>query len=106
MLLTAPLYLLFIHTMGMAHFRTGESMFIPNVGNCWTSVQLHQPNAHILFITYQYHVSPTCFGVSLTIFRENFRVPDPQKRLLLRSYYLWHSGCIIQYKRYNFVGLQ
>ena len=40
-----------------------------------TSLQLHQLNTHFLFVTHLYCVSPTCFGVSHTIFRENFRVP-------------------------------
>jgi len=32
-------------------------------------------NAHFLFITYLYHVPPTCLGVSRSIFEENSRVP-------------------------------
>jgi len=31
---------------------------------------------HFLFTTYLYHVPPTCFGVSHTIFREKLRVAD------------------------------
>jgi hypothetical protein len=39
-----------------------------------TSLQLHQLNTHFLFIIHLYRVSPVCFGVSHTIFRENLRV--------------------------------
>jgi len=37
-------------------------------------ISTHQINARFLFIAYLYHVSPTCFGVSHTIFSENLRV--------------------------------
>jgi hypothetical protein len=40
-----------------------------------TSLQLHRLNTYLFFVTHVYGVSPMCFGISHTIFRENLRVP-------------------------------
>ena len=59
--------------------------------NCGTLLQLHHQNAHFVFITYLFHTSPTCFGVSHTILRENIHIPT-QNHLLFHSYYLGYIG--------------
>ena len=64
---------------------------IPCIFIYQTSLPLHQLNAHFLFITYLYHTSPTCFGVSQAILRENIHIPT-QNHLLFHSYYLGYIG--------------
>ena len=39
-------------------------------------------NEHCLYITYPRHISPACFGVYHTIFRENLRVPYSKPQLV------------------------
>jgi len=51
------------------------------------SLQLHQLNQHLIFHTWRNHTSPTYFGVSHTIFRENLHI-STQNHLLLHSCYL------------------
>jgi len=48
------------------HFEVFHSVYF----HILVSLQLHQPNAYLLFITNLCHVSSTCFGVSHTIWRE------------------------------------
>jgi len=54
-----------------------------HVGFSTTSLQIHQLNWRVSFITYLYNVSPTCFDVSHTIIRENLQVPYSKEHLLL-----------------------
>jgi hypothetical protein len=54
-----------------------------------TSITL---NAHFIYHSL-YHASPTHFGVSHTIFRENLRVPYPKTPAFVQllSVVLWYS---------------
>jgi hypothetical protein len=56
-----------------------------------TYLQLRQLTAHFLFTTYIYHVSPTCFDVSHTIFSENIRVVYSNIQLLSVVQWLRHK---------------
>jgi hypothetical protein len=48
----------------------------PNAGHrIRFSLQLFQTNTHFSVLAYLYQVSPTCFGIRHTIFRENLRAP-------------------------------
>ena len=62
-------------------------------------------NAHFLFITYLYHVSPSCFGVSHTIFKQNLRGPYSETPVFTQLLYIVH-WLRHKYKGYNFAGLQ
>jgi hypothetical protein len=70
-----------------------ESHFFAMVNFVKASLQLHYLNTHFIFITYLYHTSPTCFGVSHTIFRKNWRIPysKPSAFTLLLSTVHWLS---------------
>ena len=61
---------------------------------------------HNFYLLHIYTMSLLHVSVCLTPSSGRTYVFLTQKHLLLRSYYVWYSGCVIKYKRYNRVGLQ